>query len=143
MKPTNEIIAAWPRERALQIREILEGFNLCGCGSNSEHEIIRMVLNRIVRQESCYEDADDADGRWVEFVAKILDAWGLTEHGTGIGYGWLTDKGKLLLGFYGAFGDGPDEWPAWVKEFSWTLEPLTGKHKDWYELWTEGVPSPL
>jgi hypothetical protein len=76
---------------------------LCACGSNTDYEIVLMMLDRSERNfamKGCdesltfYAPAEDASGRWVEFAAKILDAAGLIEHGTGIGSSWLTDTGK-------------------------------------------------
>ncbi len=51
-----------------------------------------------------FYDAEDAEYTWLEFGAKVIDAAGLIEHGTGIGWAWLTEEGKLLLKFLREFG---------------------------------------
>lgn len=51
----------------------------------------------------------------VEFIADVMSSshWDLLEHGTGIGYSWLTEKGAKLLQFFGDFGSNSDKWPEW------------------------------
>jgi len=108
------------------IRELLWKINLCGCGSigpDAEWSIVRLVLERAEAREdearrdqtpSLYDKADDAAGRWVEFAAKVVDGWGLIEHGGGIGYSWLTGTGGMLLSFLREHGTDRDEWPVWA-----------------------------
>lgn len=111
-------------EERKQIRSLLwERMKLCQCGSPEQtFQIVKELLERAEDHKangSFYADAHDANGRWVEFAAKVIDSWDLTEHGTGIGYAWLTVSGKLLLGFLREYGTDPDEesWPEWANTF--------------------------
>ena len=111
---------------------------LCGCGSGDGYECVLELLCEAENHttEGFYRD------KWFEFGAKVIDSWNLTEHGTGIGFGWLTDDGKLLLQFLRDFGNEGNNLcegtghPEWSVEFSWTLE---GNEKDSYSSWVEKV----
>lgn len=122
-----ELLAKWPRDRALQVRAVLDRLALCGCGSNNHWECLIELLSEAEHHtegQGFYRD------KWFEFGAKVLDSWGLLEHGTSIGYAWLTDNGKMLLDFLRDFGTDDQDHPEWVEEFSWTLEP-----KEWDAYW--------
>lgn len=99
-----------------------ERLNLCNCGSGSNYHMILEMLTRIASlrlkatgdmSDSMYQPAEDASARWVEFVAHVLDSWGLIEHGTGIGWPCLTDDGLLVKAFLEDFGTDDDKWPEW------------------------------
>jgi hypothetical protein len=84
---------------------------------------------------SFYDKAEDASERWVHFGAHILDNSDLLEHGTGIGFAWLTDEGKLLLEFLrefgtypGTFGEDDAPWPSWA--FDYSEESDLSTHQD-------------
>lgn len=77
---------------------------LCGCGSPEVAELLYEVLSW------CAIDHKD-DGRNIppfnkngcycsvghELAAKVLDKARLIDHGSGIGWPWVTDKGRQLL----------------------------------------------
>ena len=99
---------------------------LCGCGSRSEFPLILKLLERAEKRNESYKDSisyyeplDDIPGYAVEVFAKVLDSWELLEHGTGIGWAWLTDDGQMLIDFLREYGtqesrdDGSELWPDW------------------------------
>ena len=99
---------------------------LCWCGSRSEFPLILKLLERAEKRNESYKDSisyyeplDDIPGYAVEVFAKVLDSWGLLEHGTGIGWAWLTDDGQMLIDFLREYGtqesrdDGSELWPDW------------------------------
>lgn len=90
----------WPREKALKVRDLISKFNICSCGSDAHWEC---VLELLVEAEN-HSDKGFYRDKWFEFGAKVLDAWGLLDHGTGIGFSFLTDEGKLFLEFLRDFG---------------------------------------
>lgn len=132
----------WNRTDALKLREIVERINFCGCGTNAHWECVLELLERAENHDAkgsfyrFFNEKDRADPRdpWIEFGAKCLDSWDLIDHGTGIGWAWLTDDGKLLLRFLREFStddqvehtatDG--KWPLWAVEFGWTSEAKPG-----------------
>ena len=76
---------------------------------------MRVLLENCVSHARHFYDDDvpeDQVGFW-EFAANCLDSFGLSEHGTSIGYCWLTDDGKLLLQFLQDFPDG--KYPEWAE----------------------------
>ena len=79
---------------------------ICGCGLPFETwEQVYRYLNVLICIEN--EQWDELDKRsrsfykqnygLAQFMAYILDDKEYTEHGSGIGGAWLTDKGKDLL----------------------------------------------
>ena len=104
---------------------------LCWCGSRSEFPLILKLLERAEKRNESYKDSISyyeylycISGniiKWfvVEVFAKVLDSWGLLEHGTGIGWAWLTDDGQMLIDFLREYGtqesrdDGSELWPDW------------------------------
>ena len=78
--------------------------NLCGCGSSKDTALLYEVL------EWCSLDNKDPKRKEEPFAkhgcycspghelaAKVLDRAGLIEHGSGIGWPWITEKGKQVL----------------------------------------------
>lgn len=124
-----DLVKKWPRDKALKIRTIIDRMNLCGCGSNAHWECVLELL----QEAETHSDHGFYRDKWYEFGAKVLDSWGLLDHGTGIGFAWLTEDGKLLLEFLHDFGledaDMNDETghPCWAAEFSWEEQPAEGK----------------
>lgn len=121
--PEAEKMSEWSRLDRIAVRDAFERMDLCGCGSSSHMHIIFMLLERAEDHDSkgsFHDKAEDASGGWVEFGAKCLDSWDLIEHGTGIGWAWLTDEGKLVLRFLREFGldDIDPTWPDWQSDFS-------------------------
>lgn len=123
-----EIVSRWPRDKAAKVRAIIEHMNLCSCGSNTHWECVLELLSEAEThtKDGFYRDT------WFEFGAKVLDSWELLEHGTAIGFAWLTDDGKLLLEFLRDFGTDEDGHPVWASEFSWTE---VENDDDWYGKW--------
>lgn len=105
----------WPSEKQDALRSIIWKLNICGCGTGETWEIIKLLLQRAQKSQSFYDKAEDASSKWVEFAAKVLDAWDLLDHGTGIGGAWLTEEGKLMLKFLNDFGCDDDKWPDWAE----------------------------
>jgi hypothetical protein len=158
-----ELVARWPRTRALELQKVVGSIHVCGCGSPDA--VWRVVLHLLERAEdhtahgSFYDAKDtvvvgygDPVGSapalpWLEFGAKVLDAWKLTEHSSAIGGAWLTHQGTLLLAFlrdFGTSGDSsiyeehaPDEtyWPPWVEAFGWTMTGAEPGMWDAYGAW--------
>lgn len=127
-----KLVHEWPRENAQRAREVIGKLNLCSCGTNAHWECILELLEEASQhtKEGFYRD------KWFEFGAKVLDSNGLIEHGTGIGFAWLTDDGKLLLKFLRDFGveeDESKEFPGWSTEFSWSSDKP--KRNDAYGMW--------
>lgn len=116
-----------------------EKIGLCGCGSQggvADYAIVHGMLSRARHLDtmegrgsvSFYEAMDAAPAEWVEFGAKVLDSWGLLDHGTGIGHAWLTDNGVAFLLFLDEYGDDSENWPQWVSG-------LTAGQLEEYEKW--------
>ena len=141
----------WNRKDALQLRAIIDRLGLCACGTTAHWEIVLHLLERAEDHEkngSFYKfqmenDSQDVRDPWIEFGAKVLDSWHLIDHGTGIGWAWLTDDGKLLLRFLREFG--VEGWtsdnesgthPLWSAEFSWDEN---AKHDDTFSVWERAV----
>jgi hypothetical protein len=109
------------QERQLQIRSIIHAVPLCGCGSSETmwkivHDILKRAAVSGAGRLSFYDPMPEHElsGIAVEFIAQALDKIELLEHGTGIGYAWLTRAGAMLLGFLDEFAK-PDSWPKWAK----------------------------
>jgi hypothetical protein len=108
-------------EKATQryFRGILcDRINLCGCGSGTNFEVLLAMLERAESHEgkvskSFYDSLGDICPRGVEFIAHVVDGWSLIDHGSGIGWAWLTDDGKAVLEFLRKFGTDKDTWPEW------------------------------
>jgi len=128
----------WPRPKALKIRSIIEKMGICACGTNAHWECVKELLEGAIE----HKDRGFYRDNWFEFGAKVLDSWGLLEHGTGIGYAWLTGDGRLLLEFLQDFGlddhcmDTGAGHPMWAVEFSWGEEAEDG---DTYWEWEQGL----
>lgn len=109
----------WTNEEKKRLREdCIWKLDLCGCGSGRTWEIVLFLLEKAEDHDkngSFYDDQENGFP-WVEFGAHVLDSAGLLEHGTGIGWAWLTEEGRLLLRFLREFGWGKDdvEWPNWA-----------------------------
>lgn len=137
---TNTLVEKWPRAKALKLRAIRARLNLCGCGSSSHWQLISELLREAQSHthDGFYRDP------WFEFGAKVLDSWDLLDHGTGIGFAWLTEDGELLLEFLQDFGtEEPDMnddsgHPFWSIEFSWTVD---AKETDSYSEWAASQKS--
>ncbi len=103
-----------------RLREFLWKLNLCHCGSGTTYEVLFELLERAA--ENCdggkrtgfYTGFPDASKRWAEFGAHVLDAMNLVEHGTGIGWPWLTAEGLIVLAFLYEFGIMAEAWPEWA-----------------------------
>ena len=91
-----------------------EKMGLCGCGSPEDtYEVIRRYLHirkARFRDDLSYDlvkesynvnlhmDYDDSiQYGMLQFLAYVLDDYGFTEHGSGIGGCWLTEDGERLL----------------------------------------------
>lgn len=137
----SELVERWPRPRALKVREVLDRIQVCGCGTNAQWECLLELLCEAEThtKEGFYRD------KWFEWGAKVLDKWDLLEHGTGAGFMWLTDDGKLILEFLREFGteshyypDGSGH-PFWTVEFSWSEKEDPA---DTYSEWASGARTP-
>lgn len=108
-------MSEYTQKQQRELRHILSGnVKFCGCGSDeSKWALLKKLLERAedAKGPSFYEPLDDIPGYAVEFMAHALDGWGLLEHGSSIGYCWLTDKGKKVLAWIRANGVDSDTWP--------------------------------
>lgn len=111
------------------LRELLWKLNLCNCGRKILWKCLYAMLERSCIHSnnsispthlySFYEplvlESVVVPGVWVEFVAQLLDAMRLIEHGSGIGAAWLTPQGEILLSFLREFGTDDYAWPNWAQ----------------------------
>lgn len=113
---------------------------MCGCGTDAHWECVLELLGEAEK----HSDRGFYRDKWYEFGAKVLDGWELVEHGTGIGWAWLTDDGKLVLEFLQDFGTEDHSWdegtghPAWSIEYSWSAVKAS-QVIDSYEEWAMGI----
>ena|ERR1700760_4421404 len=133
------LLEKWPREKALCLRNIIQRMgSVCGCGNSTEFECILELLKEAENhtENGFYRD------KWFEFAAKVLDSWDILEHGSSIGFAWLTEDGKLLLEFLNDFGtesynmEDDSGHPEWAHEFGWDTEPADWS-SDSYLRWEE------
>ena len=69
---------------------------MCGCGEPVG--VLAMIRDELAHCAIDIPDRPDLPRTPERYLlAYSLDAWGLTEHGSGIGWPWLTDEGKALL----------------------------------------------
>lgn len=114
----------WNRPKALKIRDVIERASGCNCGSATYWERVLEILS----EAESHTDKGFYRDSWFEFGAHVLDKFSLLDHGTGIGFAWLTDDGKLLLEFIRDFGTNDhclstcEGWPEWTIEHSWSAE---------------------
>jgi hypothetical protein len=104
--------------RLADLHKILDRIDLCGCGTDAHWEIVLRLLKMAENHDkngSFYGVKGTELAPWIEFGAKVIDGWGLIEHGTGIGWAWLTEDGELLLAWLRKFGTdtGDDANPVW------------------------------
>lgn len=138
------------------IRTAIHKVPLCGCGSTETMwGIVRAVLERNVPtnephdpRPGCYDPMPEFElSRYgVEFVAQVLSETGFTAHGSGVGYGWLTGAGRLLLLFlrkYGTKGSGglrdmgdtsQGYWPIWADSCAPTSDTFEITDEEWRKL---------
>jgi hypothetical protein len=75
---------------------------LCACGTDGPAELLVEVMKFCALEpdqkrahpfgnEGCYSSTER------ELAAKVLDKAGLVDHGTGIGWPWITEWGKEFL----------------------------------------------
>lgn len=129
----DDLVKKWTIDSALSLRRIVSRLKICPCGTSAHWVCILELLTEAEKHTNFgfYRD------QWVEFGAKVLDTWRLLDHGTGIGFAWLTDDGKLLLEFLRDFGtkdhdmnDGSGH-PAWAVEFWGDGGDVSDPYGDW------------
>jgi hypothetical protein len=120
----------------LQVRSALAKVPLCGCGSSDAMwSIVLAILDRAEDHEkrgSFYDPMPDhgLSSNAVEFAAQALDSSDMTEHGSGIGWAWLTAAGKTVLLFLRKYGVDREKWPEWATT-SVGSEPFTLTPEQW------------
>lgn len=130
--------AARTKARELELRTALGKIPLCGCGSSDKMwQIVEAMLDRAADHEtkgSFYDPMPDLElsGTAVEFAAQVLDTSGMTEHGGGIGWAWLTEPGKLVLLFLRKYGHDTDKWPEYSQSSSGNEEFMLSD-EDWHQ----------
>lgn len=67
---------------------VMHFLQVCNCDENSK---------RYETMEEYFGTTSIYDNILLLCLAYTMDAAELTEHGSGIGYAWLTDKGKIFL----------------------------------------------
>lgn len=117
MAKTDPELEAWRKAQAK-----IKAMRFCGCGNPDDaYGALRDTLDAY--------DNDEARGGWDGRVQRTKDWWaklgdgyahlllyfidaaGLLEHGGSVGGSWLSEDGKLVLGFLRQWGVDPDEWP--------------------------------
>lgn len=111
-------------KRTQRIEDLITRTGLC-CGTPTEYwPIIQAMLERAERHtetakeenDSFYDPMMGAPGPWVELVAHFLNDRDFMEHGTGIGYSWLTPDGEMLLQWLREHGTDDKSWPDLEEE---------------------------
>jgi hypothetical protein len=100
-RESKDSLEVFPFEEAKDV--LYRGLGLCGCGSGKDFELLLEVLEiSEMNGNEKYTDEDrkigcmyNSPGR--ELAAKVLDSAGWIEHGSGIGWPWITDVGKTAL----------------------------------------------
>lgn len=108
-----------------------DAIGLCGCGSPSLAIELVAKLLAYYRDLALKANAGEnvaylesllgpQDGGVFWFVLYQLDTLELTEHGSGIRFGWLTPRGKAVLAFIEKHGTDEDNWPnRWKGGVPW------------------------
>ena len=83
-------------------RILLDACDLCSCGSGEDGKLLyECLLWAFQRDEEPKREPFGKKGFYCspghELAAKILDKCGLLDHGSGIGWAWLSDKGRELM----------------------------------------------
>ena len=105
------------KKQQQELRHILsDKIHFCGCGSDeAKWVLLQKLLERAEDQQvgdpGYYAPLNDIPGYAVEFMAHALDGWGLIEHGTSIGYCWLTTRGEKVLAWLRLHGTDDVTWP--------------------------------
>jgi hypothetical protein len=97
----------------MALLDIVQRIQFCSCGNPDAHlQTIQMGLE--------LHKGEDKDGKllkWINdnpvvgwFLLYCLESWGLTEHGSNIGFGWLTQDGEELLMFLRQIKCNHHEW---------------------------------
>jgi hypothetical protein len=93
--------AEWEIHEARRtVRQFWEWANLCQCGQ--PETIVRIIHGALIAHSEPgphFEGGPDARlmaDPLTMFVLYAVDAWGLTDHGGGIGGAWLSDDGIRL-----------------------------------------------
>lgn len=104
-----------------QIRHLLNGLDLCACGTGQNYKILIKMLTRAEEGGSFFDLMDDIPAHAVEFIAHVMcsGTFDLLCHGSSVGHSWPSEKGKLLLRFLTDHGIDSDEWPEW-----WNCVPV-------------------
>ena len=101
MKVDWEFIAQHPIEDKMDYMHL--ALNLCCCGSGQDFDLLLEVLRWSASGEDRFKKNGTGYDEGVyqsvahELAMKVLDAHGLTEHGSGIGWAWATEDGRKLL----------------------------------------------
>lgn len=87
----------------------------CGCGNPEEacralHDLL--VLHPLYENQEALRRLLPNEGSR-QFMLYILDAMGLTEHGTSVNGAWLSDKGQAVLAALRIEAD--DEWNSLIE----------------------------
>lgn len=69
--------------------------NMCGCGD--PEVVLAMIRDELARLSLKGDRPEPERAPAWYLLAYSLDAWGLSEHGTSLGWPWLTDEGEALL----------------------------------------------
>lgn len=83
---------------------ILGACNLCACGGEEVPELLIEILRESAMAFEFRKDFYRSVAH--EMGAKILDSHDWIDHGTGIGWAWVTEEGKILLDMIDNFKQG-------------------------------------
>lgn len=94
----DEWIAEYPFPDKVEANDLMQQCTgLCPCGSGADFELLIEVLEWCaLDHESKGREGTYRSAAW-ELAAKVLDQADLIEHGSGIGWPWLTSWGEEVL----------------------------------------------
>ena len=96
-------VSPTPYESIVEARWF-EDLKFCGCGYPEETRAYLLGILKAIKQRSDSDWKEDTIDQAINnpemfryFMLYVLDAMGLTEHGSNVGGSWLTEKGIAFV----------------------------------------------
>lgn len=86
---------------------------VCACGSDEVADLLLAALLFCDAGDERFQTQGAYTNVGTELAVKVIDAEGLAEHGTGIGWAWTTPEGKQLVALL------HELWPEEMKTVDW------------------------